>query len=539
MTTLVDSLVVSLGLDSSGFDTGQKKIIADLKSTEEAATRTAKNMQAGGAQAAEFFGAIKTEALSLLGVFLGGKGIEDFVRSTTRSLADLGRQAVNIGETTQDIQAFAQAVARMGGNAQDAQNSLEGLAKARQQWLTFGNNPEFMQSLGIVGASPTMSPLEIMRHFADWIKVTENQPGGPQRIQMIGGMLGVDQGTINSLMQMDRNSTLAEQMQRSAELGDVASKQQIEAATRFQTSVASFEQAVEGLARALIPFEAMSKQLDEITAELTGKAPHPSPAEVYNAPVEKPAEPSWLQRHLPWWLGGTLGTPGGGWAAAPGAGPRANPNDPRGIRNNNPLNLEYAPGQGASTSDGRFGIYPTMEEGVAAAARQIQQYRSRYGLNTISGIVGRWAPAGENNTNAYVASVSKAMGVGPNVPLNLNDPAVMSALIAAMSQVENGRALDPGVVRRGVAGGLSPNGAPRTGPAFGQQTLPDPALAPGRLAAPRVPTQPQTSSNDNSTSVNVGSVTINTPTNDPAAHAAAFNQSLAQQINAQSNRGLQ
>ena len=132
-------------------------------------------------------------------------------------------------------------------------------------------------------------------------------------------------------------------------------------------------------------------------------------------------------------------------------------NAPRGIRNNNPLNLSYLPGQGAMGSDGRFGVYKTMEAGVAAAERQLLRYQEVYKLNTVRGVVNRWAPPSENNTGAYVAAVSNRMGVYPDSPLNLRDQATASSLISAMAQQENGRSIDAGAIGRGVAQGL---GAP-------------------------------------------------------------------------------
>ncbi|MEX3628263.1 MAG: hypothetical protein VB138_01125 [Burkholderia sp.] len=66
-------------------------------------------------------------------------------------------------------------------------------------------------------------------------------------------------------------------------------------------------------------------------------------------------------------------------------------------------------------------------------------YQDKYGLNTVSGIVSRWAPATENDTNGYIGTVSKALGVKADDKLNLRDPAVMSKLVGAMIGVENGK----------------------------------------------------------------------------------------------------
>lgn len=150
---------------------------------------------------------------------------------------------------------------------------------------------------------------------------------------------------------------------------------------------------------------------------------------------------------------GPQGATGGGWLNWL-LHPSSSGSDPRGIRNNNPLNLTYLPGQGATGSDGRFGVFATMEQGITAEVRQLELYSSKYGLDTIGGLVGRWAPTGENNTSAYAASVAAAMHLDQNARLNMSDPATMSALVQAMSRVETGRRLDPDVVTRGVGDAL-------------------------------------------------------------------------------------
>jgi hypothetical protein len=114
---------------------------------------------------------------------------------------------------------------------------------------------------------------------------------------------------------------------------------------------------------------------------------------------------------------------------------------PRGIRNNNPLNIEdgaFLKGQpGYAGTDGRFGKFDTPEGGTAAANKLLDTYQNKYGLNTVAGIVGRWAPASDgNNVTAYAQNVAKQLGVDPNAPLT---PEQRPALIAAMGQHENGK----------------------------------------------------------------------------------------------------
>jgi hypothetical protein len=120
---------------------------------------------------------------------------------------------------------------------------------------------------------------------------------------------------------------------------------------------------------------------------------------------------------------------------------------PRGIRNNNPLNIEDGPfarsQPGYAGSDGRFAKFAAPEHGVAAASALLDSYDSKHGLNTVAGIVNRWAPPSDgNNTMAYAQDVAGKLGIDPNAPV---PPALRPQLIAAMAQHENGVAA-PGTV---------------------------------------------------------------------------------------------
>src|SRR5215217_183383 len=82
----------------------------------------------------------------------------------------------------------------------------------------------------------------------------------------------------------------------------------------------------------------------------------------------------------------------------------------RGIRNNNPCNIEHNPankwlGLANPPSDGRFCRFVSADYGVRAAAMLLMCYQDKYNANNVTQIISRWAPAQENNVSAYVAAV--------------------------------------------------------------------------------------------------------------------------------------
>lgn len=152
---------------------------------------------------------------------------------------------------------------------------------------------------------------------------------------------------------------------------------------------------------------------------------------------------------------------GGGQASG---APTASSGDPRGIRNNNPLNLEASPftqrQPGFSGSDGRFGQFGSMDQGFAAADNLLQSYAQR-GINTIGGVIGRWAPANDGNpVSAYAQFVARKVGVDPNAPIDMSDPGVRQRVLGAMAEFENGR---PVQVASAGGGALPANAQPAQG----------------------------------------------------------------------------
>ncbi|HJV76576.1 MAG TPA: hypothetical protein VJ654_20350 [Noviherbaspirillum sp.] len=115
---------------------------------------------------------------------------------------------------------------------------------------------------------------------------------------------------------------------------------------------------------------------------------------------------------------------------------------PRGVRNNNPGNVMRGtePWQGEVLgNDPRYVTFATPEAGIRAMGKTLLTYQDHHGLNSVSDIVARWAPATENNTVAYVNTVASAMGVKPDAPLDLHDADTLGKLARAMIHVENGQ----------------------------------------------------------------------------------------------------
>lgn len=116
---------------------------------------------------------------------------------------------------------------------------------------------------------------------------------------------------------------------------------------------------------------------------------------------------------------------------------------PRGIRNNNPLNIrfsEYNEWLGRVSkdkSDNSFEEFIHLYYGIRAGIILLRRYIER-GINTPRLIIGHWAPSNENDTQKYIENVCEWTNLPADKKLNWEKPTDMIPLISAMMRMECG-----------------------------------------------------------------------------------------------------
>lgn len=147
----------------------------------------------------------------------------------------------------------------------------------------------------------------------------------------------------------------------------------------------------------------------------------------------------------------------------------------RGVRNNNPGNIDRKAAnkwQGrmpaekmtdAQRAEKRFEVFAAPAWGIRAMAVLLINYFDRHGCDTVRKVIDRWAPPSENNTDAYVNAVARAVGVAPEQRINLHDYARLRPLVVAIIAHENaGYAYPAEIVDEGLrlAGVVKPKPSP-------------------------------------------------------------------------------
>ena len=136
----------------------------------------------------------------------------------------------------------------------------------------------------------------------------------------------------------------------------------------------------------------------------------------------------------------------------------------RGVRNNNPFNIDYDPavkwqglvGIETGVPNPRFCVFKTPVFGIRAGAKVLLTYQNHDGCRTPRQIISRFAPGVENNTAAYIAAVAaalKAAGLSddPDAEIDVDSTAVMTPLVNAIIAHEcSGYVYPASVVAEGI-----------------------------------------------------------------------------------------
>jgi hypothetical protein len=532
MATIIDALVVTLGLDASGFKKGQEETKESLDKTRKNSEQTAKDMEAAGKRAASFFGSIRTELLALVGVTLSANGIKNFITSTANSLQQLGINSKALDMSAKSLDGWSRAAEAAGSSAEKMQGTLAGFQGMLTEVRTGGgkDNPLMIALSAFSGATGTSFDYKndnsesIMRKIAqNWGRLKNDDLK-----RRYASMFGFDNSTQLALS----NGNLVSDADRFAKISK-ASEEATDKAAKFNHRLVEMKQnfsaAAQVLFEALIPYiEKLIPLIESFGVWITTHGPEierffRDTADTINEVAE--AAGGWqnvmegllifiggkwllgmisaiggvkgalvalsrvsliaglvelqkyaevLEKKYAWLtdnpVANTLNNPPGvegadsygkmfhdwvkekiginlpradGYGQDDAVEQRAqSSNAPRGIRNNNPGNLNYAKQSGAtkeSGPNGRFAVFNSMTEGVSALYKQIQLYFQR-GTDTISEIVNKYAPASDNNNvMAYINSLVKATGKGAHESLASSDMSTIFSLLKGIISHENGK----------------------------------------------------------------------------------------------------
>lgn len=249
--TVIDALVVMLGLDSKDLETkspAATKKLSDLEKQGDKTEKSVKKIGKSSKDTARNLEGLTRVVGSFLAVIGGTMAIKAFIADFVDANAQLDRLSRNLGLSVSTISAWSNATEKLGGSAQGLQGSLDMLSKSQTQLMLTGESSliPYMSALGISLADVngkarpvTDILLELSDRFSRMDRTTANN---------MGRMLGLDQGTMNLLLQGRKELELeiARQKEQNA-----VTKAQAEEATKLQRSIVGVKQTFAALGRSL------------------------------------------------------------------------------------------------------------------------------------------------------------------------------------------------------------------------------------------------------------------------------------------------
>ncbi len=190
MATIIDELMITLGIDSKDAQKGMKEAENTVKGGIKNITST---LQTGLSSVSKIFSGF---GAALVGAFSVGTAFSTW----KEQVAELGEVSRRLHMGMEDLQGWTGAVGKFGGSASDFENSLRGLNSQLAKMAVLGRSRTgtFLQSLGI-------DPGELGRQ-RDALQVLEELAGvmeqmSPDEARAAGQALGFDSSMIMLLQQ--------------------------------------------------------------------------------------------------------------------------------------------------------------------------------------------------------------------------------------------------------------------------------------------------------------------------------------------------
>lgn len=190
MATVIDELMIKLGLDGSDAKRGMKDAESTIKGSMKNITST---LQGGFASVSKIFTGF---GAALAGAFSVGSAFSTWKEQA----AELGGVSKRLRMSIEDVQGWTGAIGKFGGSTQDFEGTLRGLNGQLARMATIGKSRAgtLLQSLGI-DAGEVGRQRNALAVLEDLAGVMEQMT--PDEARGIGAALGLDPSTIMLLQQ--------------------------------------------------------------------------------------------------------------------------------------------------------------------------------------------------------------------------------------------------------------------------------------------------------------------------------------------------
>ncbi|HEY5311055.1 MAG TPA: hypothetical protein VIK18_01005, partial [Pirellulales bacterium] len=226
MATVIDSLVVLLGLDASNYKKGR----------ETAEKETGETARKAKASADEITKSLTEVGRTIAGLFLGFESATGFAKwlgNLNAGEAALGRTAANINMSAHELNKWGNAVELAGGSATDAQAAFSQLTEDFQKMKTTGEQSALIQLFRNRGVNIRDVNGDLRNQGALFEELADKTARYGRQYQVtMFRQAGLSQGEINYLVQ---SKQAREENLRMAERDNAVTEETVKKAAALQT----------------------------------------------------------------------------------------------------------------------------------------------------------------------------------------------------------------------------------------------------------------------------------------------------------------
>lgn len=251
MATIIDSLVVTLGLDSRKFTDEEKNARAAFKKTRDDMKKYGDEFEEGSRRSINAFGRARTEVAGLIATIAGGYGIKQFVGNLIAADAAMGRFARTTGIGAAESAKFEKAVSLAGGGEGSGMSALANLNDQIQTFLA-GRGGDiitiYLQMQKEGGKAIDINAKVLDQFIAIAANARAIEAKTPGRGGFFLRQLGINEDTINILIRGD--GYMRDILDKAEKLG-AAVKKDTDAAEEFLGKWRTLGQLLTGIFRPL------------------------------------------------------------------------------------------------------------------------------------------------------------------------------------------------------------------------------------------------------------------------------------------------
>lgn len=148
MATVIDSLLIELGLDTSKFDQNQKKSVEQLRKMDEQAQKTGKAVQKSANDIGDGFNFAK-DALIAFGSVLSFNAIKNFLADTTKTNIAIGNTSNLLAMSTSELKTWGQMAELVGGDLSSITDTFKNF-QANLAQVKMGGGQDFLKNIAYI-----------------------------------------------------------------------------------------------------------------------------------------------------------------------------------------------------------------------------------------------------------------------------------------------------------------------------------------------------------------------------------------------------